>query len=289
MPFVFNRRFHAYTFFSSLLVGLVGFAGLYPCLNDFVEVVNPVLWVAPLVGVAYAAGQAVHVIAMSYRVREVRWLWRRIHSDESQLDGKQVDGGFWDHFMSHRRLFAKAIERNGDSAHSLVNKTVLDKFWETVEEALADGGEVDGVDAYLYPYVVSQVRTSRGAFASYLQGVYSFHRSMALLSFGLALFYVVGLIVGTPSGQYPPPTFCTTEYSLPLAGVFAASFVVFLFGTLTYMRHYVQYLISDYANLAVGTSGATGGDADGESPGESPVEGLAEEATAPDGGGPPTL
>lgn len=289
MPFVFNRRFHAYTFFSSLLVGLVGFAGLYPCLNDFVKVVNPVLWVAPLVGVTYAAGQAVHVIAMSYRIREVRWVWQRIRLGESESDEKSVDGGFWDHFMSHRRLFAKAIERNDDSAYSLVNKTVLDKFWETVEEALADGGEVDGVDAYLYPYVVSQVRTSRGAFASYLQGVYSFHRSMALLSLGLTLFYVIGPIVGAPFGQYPLDTFCTTEYSLPLAGVFAASLVVFLLGAPTYMRHYVQYLISDYANVAAGTSGATGGDADRESSGESSVDGLAEEATAHDGGGPPTL
>ena len=242
-----TRRFDLYDFFSVFIPGTTFVLGTLPFLPHQTPI-DSIGLLLPMIILGFSVGRAIHTAANS-------------------IDDRFDTDGHRDHF----RWELQQTEA-GD-----MDQGVVDRFYKRSKELFGDDiglpddrSEVTGAQAdALYALVRSYIHIDSRGRSRTFQAVYSFYRSMWLVSLLLCgLYFGYGLIRMSGLSQ-EMVDYYTYISSLDISAV------VFVFGSLvvitssyttfrgaksTYQRYFIQYLISDFLVLRDSNSGIQAGD-----------------------------
>ena len=188
-------------------------------------------------------------------------LWRRLCSNWRNGLVEWVRCRYWgmyDSLIGHRYLFFKYLEwnfspENEDRWETESKGVGFESFAKAFESVYkTDLRKKPEEIMSAYPLVTSRLENSGIAQFRHFQALYSFCRSMWVVSFIFAVFYTVFLVdvaqIPDLFQHHPvvfslmPPRFYNF---VPLGAAFSA--LVFFDASGTYKRHYVEYLISAYS------------------------------------------
>lgn len=276
-----SPRISLYSFFSVLLPGIVFILGLVPFLpsNTSIGSIGSLL---PILAIGFALGQAVHTVAVaiensSSRVEDIKEMknsstglkkckfWFKqwfMAVPLNQLFGEQY---FND--TSHRSRWISELnpEKNNNRLDTDICNSFYDLSRDTFPELelpdsrkdLFDDGDENKLDL-LYANVRSVVHIDGRGRSRSFQAIYSFCRSMWIVSISLFLLYALYSIlsmVGVLTGSVSYTSFIGTLgiRSAILAStsfiIAVGSFKLFRSAKNNYQEYYIQYLVSDFLIL----------------------------------------
>jgi hypothetical protein len=227
------RLFSTYDFFSVFIPGLATVFGFYLLIPQSITF-SLVSAIIPILVLSFVFGQGLHSLAAFI---------------ESLLNRTQfVDG--------HRAQFGEFIKNNP-------NNPIVKKIKEDCAYLFRDSRysipeeETVSEDEWknLYTYVQSRIYVGDMGRSRTFQAIFAFSRSMTVFLSGLPVLYFThhvfrenNLIISRPPKYllYFPSFREFFEAVLPLSWLGA---LVFLYSTISYKRHFIQYLVSDFVSL----------------------------------------
>ena len=280
-----SPRFSLYSFFSVLLPGIVFILGVLPFLPSKTSI-NNLGAILPILAIGFAIGQGVHTIAVaiensSSKTEEIKSkredsnscrgkfkLWFRQWFLTEPL--KQLFGTQYFEDTSHRRKFINELDP--ESEHSITDTNLCSDFYNISkdtfpelslpsdrEDLFGDGNtETDEKLEMLYGNVRSVVHIDGRGRSRSFQAIYSFCRSMWIVSICLFLVYalysmlsVLNVLGGLASYTSFVGTLNINSIVLASSATITAvgSFKLFKSAKQSYQKHYVQYLFTDFLIL----------------------------------------
>jgi len=231
-----TRRFDLYDFFSVFLPGTTLVLGLLPFVPRQTNI-GSVGILLPVVIVGFVVGRAVHSAADSLDER----FGNPSHRDLFQWELQYPDKGNLDQEVVNR-FYIRSKELFGENIG-------LPETRSDLSEAQADA---------LYGLVRSYIHIDSRGRSRTFQAVYSFYRSMWLVTvllFGIYLVYGILREGGITQGLVEYYTFVSSLGIPPLIIILGSvSAVLFSYTTIRsakkdYQEYFVQYLISDFLVL----------------------------------------
>ncbi|MGQ3721142.1 hypothetical protein [Natrialba aegyptia] len=283
-----SPRISLYSFFSVLLPGTVFILGVLPFLPSTTSV-GSIGVLLPVLAIGFAVGQAVHTVAVaiensSSKVEEIQEM--RIEENSRPQEAKlwiqrwlvagvlrQLFGEQYFEDTSHRKRFINELHPNEST--EILDEEICESFYkvsrnafpelqlpETSDNLLADGDNgVQNAEKrlnLLYGNIRSVVHIDGRGRSRSFQAIYSFCRSMWIVSIGLFLIYAlysILSILNIPSELVTYVSFIGTlnMNSAVLAStafiIAVGSFKIFNSAKQNYQQYYIQYLISDFLIL----------------------------------------
>lgn len=242
-----TRRFDLYDFFSVFLPGTTFVLGLVPFLPRKTPL-GSAGFLLPVVILGFSAGRAIHTAA-------------------NNIDERFDNDG-------HRDYFRWEIQKEGERD---IDQGVVDLFYKRSKELFDDDIELpddpsdvtdEQADA-LYALVRSYIHIDSRGRSRTFQAVYSFYRSMwlvSLLLFGAYFGYGLVRMTGISQELVEYYTFISSLEISPVVfvllslAVVTSSYTTFRGAKETYQKHFVQYLISDFLVLRDSDTGLQPGD-----------------------------
>lgn len=281
-----SPRISLYSFFSVLLPGVVFILGLSPFLPSNISIGSAGL-LLPILAVGFALGQAVHTVAVSIEnssskgeeidqmrkeaktFREVFKLWFYrwfVAAPLHQLFGEEY---FAD--TSHRNRFVQELDPDCES--EILDDDVCDSFYRVSRDTFPELELPKSRDNLfdesskkcaktrtnlLYGNVRSVVHIDGRGRSRSFQAIYSFCRSMWIVSIILFLIYSlysILSILGVPKGLV---SYVSHIGKLEISSIIIAavafviavgSFKLFKAAKRNYQQYYIQYMVSDFLIL----------------------------------------
>lgn len=242
-----TRRFDLYDFFSVFLPGTTLVLGTLPFLPQQTSL-GSVGILLPIVILGFSVGRAVHTAANS-------------------IDARFDNDGHRDHFRWEVRK-----TNEGD-----MDQGVVDRFYKRSKELFGediglpdDRSDVTEKQAdALYALVRSYIHIDSRGRSRTFQAVYSFYRSMwlvSLLLFGVYFGYGLIRMSGISQEMVDYYTYISSLEISAAVFVFGSlmvvtsSYTTFRGAKTTYQRHFIQYLVSDFLVLRDSNTGLQPGD-----------------------------
>ncbi|WP_136717733.1 hypothetical protein [Halorientalis salina] len=278
-----SPRISLYSFFSVLLPGVVFLLGVIPFLPSKTSL-GSLGVLLPILAIGFAVGQAVHTVAVaiesnSSKSEEIKEMMNEATSRREKANLwfkrwfiaeplRQLFGDQYFENTSHRKRFINELNTNQDG--EILDTEVCNSFYEVsrgtfpelnLPESRTDLDE-NGDTARRFDLLYGNIRSvvhidGRGRSRSF-QAIYSFCRSMWIVSICLFLIYAIYSMlsmIGVLSELASYTSFIGTldissRILAPAAFIIAVgSFKLFNTAKQNYQKYYIQYLISDFLIL----------------------------------------
>jgi len=242
-----TRRFDLYDFFSVFLPGATFILGVVPFLPRQAPI-GSVGVLLPIIILGFSIGRAIHTAANSIDEyfdtpgHREHFRWELQNTDKGDMDQGVVDR----FYKRSKKLFGEDIGLPDDRSDI------------TAEQADA-----------LYALVRSYIHIDSRGRSRTFQAVYSFYRSMWLVSLLLVVVYVAYGLIRMSGISQEMVNYYTYISSLDIAPVVfvlgslvvvTSSYTTFRGAKTNYQQYFIQYLISDFLVLRDSNSGLQPGD-----------------------------